>query len=50
MASEDVFTFNFNTAEQELKFTKRSFLKRIAMLFDPLGFLAPFIIRAKLRY
>ena len=48
MASEDVFTFNFNTAEQELKFTKRSFLKRIAMLFDPLGFLAPFIIRAKI--
>ena len=48
MASEDVFTFNFNTAEQELKFTKRGFLKRIAMLFDPLGFLAPFIIRAKI--
>ena len=47
-ATEDVFTFNFTTAEQELKFTKRSFLKKIAMLFDPLGFLGPFIIRAKI--
>ena len=47
-ATEDVFTFNFTTVEQELRFTKRSFLKKIAMLFDPLGFLGPFIIRAKI--
>ena len=38
-ATEDVFTFNFTTVEQELRFTKRSFLRKIAMLFDPLGFL-----------
>ena len=27
--------------------TKRSFLKLIATLFDPLGFLSPYIVRAK---
>ena len=43
MVSEDVFTFNFNTAQEQ-----KEVLKRIAMLFDPLEFLASFIIRAKI--
>ena len=29
-------------------YTKQNFLKKIATLFDPIGFLAPFIIRAKM--
>ena len=29
-------------------FTKRTFLKKIATLFDSIGFLAPFTIRAKI--
>ena len=29
-----------------MKYTKRNFLKQIATLFDPVGLLAPFIIRA----
>ena len=43
----DVFTFKTNPPEEGLELTKRSFLKKIAKLFDPLGFLAPFLIRAK---
>ena len=48
MAAEDVFIFNFKTIEQESKLTKRGFLKKIATLFDPLGFLSPFTVRAKI--
>jgi len=32
---------------ERLPLTKRDFLKKSAKLFDPVGFLAPFIIRAK---
>ena len=46
-ASEDVFTFIVK--EINLSFyTKRGLLSRIATLFDPLQFLAPYIIRAKM--
>ena len=31
-----------------MKYTKRHFLKQIATLFDLIGFLAPFTIRAKM--
>ena len=48
LPGEDVFTFNANTPEKDFPPTKRNFLKKIAKLFDPVGFLAPFIIRAKL--
>ena len=34
--------------EQEFKPTKRNILKKTATLFDPLGFLSPLIIRAKM--
>ena len=33
---------------EEFTPTKRMFLKGIATLFDPLGFLSPFVIRAKI--
>ena len=46
-ASEDIFTFIVK--EINLSFyTKRGLLSRIATLFDPLQFLAPYIIRAKM--
>ena len=46
-ASEDVFTFIVK--EINLSFhTKRGLLSRFATLFDPLQFLSPYIIRAKM--
>ena len=47
-ADQDVFTFKENAPSDEMKYTKRNFLKKIATFFDPIGFLAPFTIRAKL--
>ena len=47
-ASEDVFTFVSHIAEQECEWTKQIFLSRIEPLFDPLGLMAPFLIRAKI--
>ena len=47
-ASEDAFTFTENAPEDTMLYTKRNFLKKIATLFDPIGFLAPFTIRAKI--
>ena len=48
LPGEDVFTFNANPPEKDFPLTKRNFLKKIAKLFDLLGFLAPFIIHAKI--
>ena len=47
-AKDDTFHFVYTLPSNEFKFTKRSVLKKTATVFDPLGFLAPFIIRAKL--
>ena len=47
LPEEDVFTFKANPPESSFEFTKRHFLKKIAALFDPIGFLAPFTIKAK---
>ena len=47
-ASEDLFTFVSHIEKQESEWIKRIFLSRIATLFDPLGSLAPFLIRAKI--
>ena len=47
-ASEDTFTFKENAPEDTMLYTKRNFLKKIATLFDPIGFLAPFTIRANI--
>ena len=48
LADKDVFTFKENAPESSMVYTKRNFLKKIATLFDPIGFLAPFTIRAKI--
>ncbi|XP_067040969.1 uncharacterized protein [Acropora muricata] len=46
-AAKDAFTFKVQPPDNHFSFTKRNFLSKVATLFDPLGFLAPFIIRAK---
>ena len=48
LADEDVFTFKENAPDDNMKYTKRNFLKKITTLFDPIGLLAPFTIRAKM--
>lgn len=47
-AHRDVFTFKENAPENTMMYTKRNFLKKIATLFDPIGLIAPFTIRAKM--
>ena len=47
LPGDDVFTFKSNPREETFQITKRNFLKKIATLLDPVGFLAPFTIRAK---
>ena len=48
LPGEDVFTFNANPPEKDFPLTERNFLKKIAKLFDPVGFLAFIIICAKI--
>lgn len=48
-AKEDVFTYKSqHLTDSKQALTKRIFLKKIATLFDPLGFLSPYTIRAKI--
>ena len=47
-AKDDIFTFKEHAPDSDMTYTKRNFLKKIATLFDPIGFLAPFTIRAKI--
>ena len=44
---EDVFKFQVNQLAEKHGHSKRSFLKKIAILFDPLGLLSPYTVRAK---
>ena len=44
----DEFMFSFNCPDEGFEITKRSFLKKIASLFDPLGLLMPFTIRGRI--
>ena len=46
-AEEDVFVFEIKVPE-EFVYTKRCFLKIMAAILDPLGFLTPFLVRAKI--
>lgn len=46
-AKEDQFSFKHTVPEETLILTKRNYLQKIASLFDPQGFIAPYIIRAK---
>ena len=48
LSDQDVFTFRENAPSSDVKYTKRNFLKQITTLFDPIGFLAPFTIIAKM--
>ena len=47
LAAEGVFTFESQIVKGKIELTKCSFIKKVATLFDPLGFLSPFIIRTK---
>ena len=47
-AKEDVFTYRVNPPDEKFQLTMRNFLRKIAMQFDPMGFLAPNVIRAKI--
>ena len=44
---EDLFKFQVNQTAEKHEHSKRSFLKKIATLFDPLGLLSPYTVRAK---
>ena len=44
---DDVFKFQVNQPPDKHEHSKRSFLKKIATLFDPLGLLSPYTVRAK---
>ncbi|XP_058839804.1 uncharacterized protein LOC131695363 [Topomyia yanbarensis] len=46
--SSDLFRFDINTNAVTEPITKRSILSAIARLYDPLGLIAPIIIRAKM--
>ena len=46
-AKEDVFTFQVKLPESSKPLTKRNVLSTIAAIYDPLQFLSPFIMRAK---
>ena len=45
-AKEDVFSFKNSARDDSKPLTKRHFMSKTAVLFDPMGFLAPFLIRA----
>ena len=47
-AREDQFLFHYSPPPDDFKFTKGNVLKKTATLFDPLGFLSPFVVKAKL--
>lgn len=48
LAIEDVFTYTVNPPDEKFQLTKKIFLRKIAMLFEPMGFLAPYVIRQKI--
>ena len=48
LAKEDVLTYRVNAPDEKFQLTKRSFLRKIAVLFDPVGFLASYVIWAKI--
>ena len=45
---DDKFTFSFNQPGRKILETKRGVLTIISSIFDPLGFLIPFLIRMKI--
>ena len=47
-ATDDQFSFQYSPPDEEFVYTKRNVLRCTATVFDPLGFLAPFILLEKL--
>ena len=47
-AADDVFRFVSKPPTHPLVFTKRAFLKKLATLFDPIGFVAPFVVLGRI--
>ena len=47
-ACDDQFLFKYSPPSTDFEYTKRNVLKKTATLFDPLGFLSPFVVKAKL--
>ena len=48
LADQDEFTFKENKPNDDMIYSKRNFLKKIATLIDPIGLLSPFTVRAKM--
>ncbi|RLU16083.1 hypothetical protein DMN91_011841 [Ooceraea biroi] len=46
--SQDVFTFSVISASHYDRLTKRLILSEVVQIFDPLGFVSPVVIRAKM--
>ena len=46
-AEDDTFVYSFKPVEN-VSYTKRGMLSKLASVFDPLGLLAPFVVRAKI--
>lgn len=46
--TEDAFTFSPTSSDAAKRWTKRSILSEIAKLFDPLGWMSPCVIKAKI--
>jgi len=47
-AQNEQFLFYYSPPAEDFEYTNRNFLKKTAVLFDPLGFLAPFVVKAKI--
>ena len=47
-ASSDQFSFSATSLVEDIVLTKKKFLSKISTLFDPLGFVTPFVVRAKI--
>lgn len=46
-SKEDEFAFEPSPPPSDYLLTKRNILRKIATIFDPLGFISPFIVRGK---
>ena len=47
-STEDVFTVTASAVSPEFQTTERNVLRKVAMIFDPLGFVCPYVVMAKI--